>query len=92
MMFLEPRIPPNTGNAIRMVSGTGATLHLVEPLGFELSDAKLKRAGLDYHDLASVTVHPDLSTAWAAVRPAAMTRRSSSARPAPTPTTTSTAA
>ena len=65
MMFLEPRIPPNTGNAIRMVSGTGAPLHLVEPLGFDLSDAKLKRAGLDYHDLASVTVHPDLDTALA---------------------------
>ena len=63
MMFLEPRIPPNTGNAIRMVSGTGATLHLVEPLGFELSDAKLKRAGLDYHDLASVQVHPSLEAA-----------------------------
>ena len=65
MMFLEPRIPPNTGNAIRMVAGTGATLHLVEPLGFDLSDAKLKRAGLDYHDLASVTVHPSLDAALA---------------------------
>ena len=64
-MFLEPRIPPNTGNAIRMVAGTGATLHLVEPLGFELSEPKLKRAGLDYHDLASVLVHPDLDTALA---------------------------
>ncbi|WP_263642330.1 tRNA (cytidine(34)-2'-O)-methyltransferase [Nocardioides nematodiphilus] len=64
-MFLEPRIPPNTGNAIRMVSGTGATLHLVEPLGFDLSDAKLKRAGLDYHDLASVKVHPSLGAALA---------------------------
>jgi len=64
-MFLEPRIPPNTGNAIRMVAGVGATLHLVEPLGFDLSDAKLKRAGLDYHDLASVVVHPDLDTALA---------------------------
>ena len=63
MMFLEPRIPPNTGNAIRMVAGTGATLHLVEPLGFDLSEPKLKRAGLDYHDLASVVVHPDLETA-----------------------------
>ncbi|KQW53118.1 RNA methyltransferase [Nocardioides sp. Root1257] len=63
VMFLEPRIPPNTGNAIRMVAGTGATLHLVEPLGFELSEPKLKRAGLDYHDLASVVVHPDLDTA-----------------------------
>lgn len=64
-MFLEPRIPPNTGNAIRMVAGVGATLHLVEPLGFDLSDAKLKRAGLDYHDLASVVVHPDLDAALA---------------------------
>ncbi|WP_231482678.1 tRNA (cytidine(34)-2'-O)-methyltransferase [Nocardioides sp. URHA0020] len=64
-MFLEPRIPPNTGNAIRMVSGTGATLHLVEPLGFDLAAPKLKRAGLDYHDLASVVVHPDLETALA---------------------------
>ncbi len=65
MMFLEPRIPPNTGNAIRMVAGTGATLHLVEPLGFDLSEPKLKRAGLDYHDLASVVVHPDLEAALA---------------------------
>ena len=64
-MFLEPRIPPNTGNAIRMVAGVGATLHLVEPLGFDLSDTKLKRAGLDYHDLASVVVHPDLDSALA---------------------------
>ena len=63
VMFLEPRIAGNTGNAIRMVAGTGAHLHLVEPLGFDLSEPKLKRAGLDYHDLASVTVHPDLDTA-----------------------------
>ncbi|WP_122818236.1 tRNA (cytidine(34)-2'-O)-methyltransferase [Nocardioides pantholopis] len=63
VMFLEPRIPPNTGNAIRMVAGTGATLHLIEPLGFDLAEPKLKRAGLDYHDLASVVVHPDLETA-----------------------------
>ena len=59
IVFYEPRIPPNTGNAIRMVAATGATLHLVEPLGFDLSDAKLRRAGLDYHDLANVVVHPD---------------------------------
>ncbi|GAA4734621.1 tRNA (cytidine(34)-2'-O)-methyltransferase [Nocardioides endophyticus] len=64
VMFLEPRIPPNTGNAIRMVAGTGATLHLVEPLGFDLSEPKLKRAGLDYHDLASLVVHPDLGAAF----------------------------
>src|SRR5829696_3568876 len=62
-MFLEPRIPPNTGNAIRMVAGTGATLHLVEPLGFDLSEPQLKRAGLDYHDLASVVVHANLDAA-----------------------------
>lgn len=56
--FHEPRIPGNTGNAIRLAAGTGATLHLVEPLGFDLSEARLRRAGLDYHDLAHVVVHP----------------------------------
>ena len=65
--FFEPRIPPNTGNAIRLVAATGAQLHLIGPLGFDLSDAKLRRAGLDYHDLASVTVHEDLSALWTAV-------------------------
>lgn len=64
--FLEPKIPPNTGNAIRLVAATGSELHLVGPLGFDLSDAKLRRAGLDYHDLASVIVHHDLEAAWAA--------------------------
>jgi tRNA (cytidine/uridine-2'-O-)-methyltransferase len=68
--FLEPKIPPNTGNAIRMVAATGCELHLVGPLAFELSDARLRRAGLDYHDLASVTVHADLEAAWAALMPA----------------------
>lgn len=60
VVFFEPRIPGNTGNAIRMAAGTGATLHLVEPLGFDLSEARLKRAGLDYHDLAHVVVHASL--------------------------------
>ncbi|WP_407441003.1 tRNA (cytidine(34)-2'-O)-methyltransferase [Rhodococcus sp. (in: high G+C Gram-positive bacteria)] len=69
VMFHEPRIPPNTGNAIRMVAATGAELHLVEPLGFDLSEPKLRRAGLDYHDLASVTVHADLAAAWDALDP-----------------------
>jgi tRNA (cytidine/uridine-2'-O-)-methyltransferase len=64
--FLAPRIPPNTGNAIRMVAASGCTLHLIGPLGFDLSDAKLRRAGLDYHDLASVVVHTDLAAAWQA--------------------------
>lgn len=63
MMFHEPCIPPNTGNGIRIAAVTGTTLHLVEPLGFDLSEPKLKRAGLDYHDLASVEVHPDLDAA-----------------------------
>jgi tRNA (cytidine/uridine-2'-O-)-methyltransferase len=68
--FLEPKIAPNAGNAIRMVAGTGFELHLIGPLGFDLSDAKLRRAGLDYHDLASVTVHADLNSAWQALLPA----------------------
>lgn len=70
VVFFEPRIPPNTGNAIRMVAATGATLHLVEPLGFEITDARLRRAGLDYHDLARVRVHADLEAAFAAIGPA----------------------
>ncbi|MBD7917927.1 tRNA (cytidine(34)-2'-O)-methyltransferase [Cellulomonas sp. Sa3CUA2] len=65
--FFEPRIPGNTGSAIRLCAGTGATLHLVEPLGFELTEARLRRAGLDYHDLAHVVVHPGLDDLLAAV-------------------------
>lgn len=72
VLFFSPRIAPNTGNAIRMVAATGCELHLVEPLGFDLSEPKLRRAGLDYHDLASVTVHADLASAWAALMPAAV--------------------
>jgi tRNA (cytidine/uridine-2'-O-)-methyltransferase len=68
--FVEPQIPPNTGNAIRMVAATGCELHLIEPLGFDLSDAKLRRAGLDYHDLATVHVHGDLAAAWLTLMPA----------------------
>ncbi|WP_454194153.1 tRNA (cytidine(34)-2'-O)-methyltransferase [Nocardia sp. Marseille-Q1738] len=69
LMFHEPCIPPNTGNAIRLAAGTGCHLHLIEPLGFDLSEPKLRRAGLDYHDLASVTVHANLAAAWEALRP-----------------------
>jgi tRNA (cytidine/uridine-2'-O-)-methyltransferase len=72
VVFVEPRIPPNTGNAIRMVAATGAHLHLVEPLGFTMTDAQLRRAGLDYHDLARVTVHATLDDLWSAVLPAAV--------------------
>jgi tRNA (cytidine/uridine-2'-O-)-methyltransferase len=70
IVFVEPRIPPNTGNAIRLAAATGAHLHLVEPLGFTMTDAQLRRAGLDYHDLATVTVHPSLDDLWPAVLPA----------------------
>ncbi len=70
LVFVNPVIPSNTGNAIRLSAVSGAHLHLVEPLGFTLDDAKLRRAGLDYHDLASVTVHPDLDALWATVLPA----------------------
>jgi tRNA (cytidine/uridine-2'-O-)-methyltransferase len=70
VMFYSPRIAPNTGNAIRMVAATGCELHLVQPLGFELSEPKLRRAGLDYHDLASVTVHESLAAAWRTISPA----------------------
>lgn len=68
-MFHEPAIAPNTGNAIRLAAVTGSELHLIEPLGFDLSEPKLRRAGLDYHDLASVTVHRDLTSAWDALQP-----------------------
>lgn len=69
ILFHTPEIPGNTGNAIRLAAITGAELHLVEPLGFDFSDAKLRRAGLDYHDLAVVTVHQDIDAAWAALQP-----------------------
>ena len=70
VIFDNPVIPGNTGNAIRLCANTGAVLHLVEPLGFNFDDKHLKRAGLDYHDLAVVTVHPDLDAALAALAPA----------------------
>lgn len=70
IVFVEPCIPPNTGNAIRLAAVTGAHLHLVEPLGFAMSDAKLRRAGLDYHDLATVTVHASLAQLWSRLLPA----------------------
>src|ERR1700749_26316 len=69
VMFYSPRIAPNTGNAIRMVAATGCELHLVEPLGFELSEPKLRRAGLDYHHLASGTAPPSLAAAGEAIGP-----------------------
>ena len=66
--FHRPEIPGNTGSAIRLAACTGTLLHLVRPLGFTLDDAKLRRAGLDYHDLARVRVHDDLPALWAHLR------------------------
>jgi tRNA (cytidine/uridine-2'-O-)-methyltransferase len=59
VVLFQPEIPPNTGNVIRLCANVGARLHLVEPLGFSMDDKQLRRAGLDYHELATVTVHPD---------------------------------
>jgi tRNA (cytidine/uridine-2'-O-)-methyltransferase len=71
IVLFQPEIPPNTGNLIRLAANTGCRLHLVEPLGFDLSDKQVARAGLDYHDMASVRVHAD----WAAVQAALPGRR-----------------
>jgi len=69
VVLYQPEIPPNTGNVIRLCANTGARLHLIEPLGFDLSDRQLKRAGLDYHEYASLQVHADLASALAAIAP-----------------------
>ena len=69
IVLVEPEIPPNTGNVIRLAANTGARLHLVRPLGFELSDKQLRRAGLDYHEFASLAVHDSFDALLAAERP-----------------------
>lgn len=67
ILLYQPEIPPNTGNIIRLAVNSGCTLHLVRPLGFELDEPRLKRAGLDYREWAEVCVHDDLDAALAAV-------------------------
>jgi tRNA (cytidine/uridine-2'-O-)-methyltransferase len=69
VVLFQPEIPPNTGNVIRLCANTGAALHLVKPLGFDLDDKKLRRAGLDYREYARVAVHDDLAAFIAAVAP-----------------------
>lgn len=69
VILLQPEIPPNTGNIIRVCANTGTGLHLIRPLGFELDDARMRRAGLDYHEFTSVRVHDDLDECLAAIRP-----------------------
>ncbi|WP_434513639.1 tRNA (cytidine(34)-2'-O)-methyltransferase [Dechloromonas sp. ARDL1] len=71
VVLFQPEIPPNTGNIIRMCANTGAELHLVEPLGFDISDKSCRRAGLDYHEYARVARHAD----WAACKQALAGRR-----------------
>ncbi|OHX21954.1 tRNA (uridine(34)/cytosine(34)/5-carboxymethylaminomethyluridine(34)-2'-O)-methyltransferase TrmL [Chromobacterium sphagni] len=71
VVLFQPEIPPNTGNVIRLCANTGCELHLVKPLGFPLQDAKLRRAGLDYHEYARVVVHED----WPACLQALQGRR-----------------
>ena len=78
--LFEPEIPPNTGNIIRLCANTGATLHLIEPLGFKLEDKQLKRAGLDYHEYAHLQIHKnwiDFKLAMAGKRLFAMTTKGS---------------
>ncbi len=71
IVLVQPEIPPNAGNVIRLAANTGARLHLVEPLGFSMDDRQLRRAGLDYHELAEVKVHRD----WNAFRVSFANRR-----------------
>ena len=69
VLLYQPEIPPNTGNVIRLCANTGARLHLIRPLGFELEDRQLRRAGLDYHEYATLQVHASLDAALAAIAP-----------------------
>ena len=69
VVLVEPEIPPNTGNIIRLCANTGARLHLVEPLGFPLDDARMRRAGLDYHEYAAMQVHAGWEAYLASERP-----------------------
>lgn len=80
VVLVAPQIPPNTGNVIRLCANTGAQLHLVAPLGFTLDDAKLRRAGLDYREHASVQVHDDWAAFLTAVAPRRVFAFSSHAR------------
>lgn len=69
IVLVAPEIPPNTGNVIRLAANTGCQLHLVKPLGFELDDKQLKRAGLDYHEYATLKVHETFAALFEAERP-----------------------
>ena len=70
VVLYQPEIPPNTGNIIRLCANTGSRLHLIHPLGFELDDKRLRRAGLDYHEFAEVAQHADLASFFDQAKPA----------------------
>lgn len=69
IVLVEPEIPPNTGNVIRLAANTGCTLHLIEPLGFSMDDRHMRRAGLDYHEYAPLRRHPGWAAFLALERP-----------------------
>ena len=83
VVLVQPEIPPNTGNVIRLCANAGAALHLVRPLGFPLDSAKMRRAGLDYHEVASLRVHADWEAFVASEKPASLYALSTRGRLAP---------
>lgn len=72
IVLVEPEIPPNTGNIIRLAANTGCKMHLIKPMGFELDDKRLRRAGLDYEEWASLTIHDNWEAFLATENPARM--------------------
>ncbi len=80
VVLYQPEIPPNTGNIIRLCANTGARLHLIEPLGFQIDDRALRRAGLDYHEYAELRTHPSLASFIQESRPARVFAFSTRAR------------
>ena len=80
VVLYQPEIPPNSGNIMRLCANTGARLHLIEPLGFNLDDKELRRAGLDYREWADVRVHPDLETFMHLAKPGRLLAFSTRAR------------
>ena len=80
VVLYRPEIPPNTGNIIRLCANTGADLHLIHPLGFSMDDTRLRRAGLDYHEYASIREHSDFEAYLDAARPGRLLAMSGSGR------------
>jgi tRNA (cytidine/uridine-2'-O-)-methyltransferase len=83
VVLVNPEIPPNTGNVIRLCANAGAQLHLIEPLGFPIDHAKMRRAGLDYHEFTPMRVHRDWAAFVAAEQPATLYALTTSGRRSP---------